>query len=294
MTISAPAPESAPPSGDKLKEVRLYSETEYFTELIRDVNSTRVGDRVGIMTMSFEPSEPVVNELMERLYAAADRKVEVVMAVDAFAFLVDGNRSTVGPLWLPLPFGQDTFHRRLAALDRLAAKPSGNYGVVNKPGRYLSNPYSGRSHMKTSVVNNKVYITGANLNLTERQDMAVGFEDAPTADWLYELTNQVVESGSTNEVLGNDQIRQLDLNTRILVDSGRPQQSIILDEALRLINEADERTWASFQMFLDGRIMDSMLEAHERGLDVRPFHNHPSKNGGLPGIRERFVRWHAK
>ena len=289
------APEAGPTRSVGQKEVALYSETEYFSALIRDVNSTKSGDRIGIMTMSFEPSEPAVNKLVERLYAAADRKVEVVLGIDAFTFLVDDSRKTVGPLWLPLPFGQDAYRHRLAALDRLSVKPSGSYGVINKPSGYLSNPYSGRSHLKTAVVNDKVYLGGPNLHMTDRSDMVVGLEDPEVADWLFSLTKNVVEAERTSDVLGDaDRSIEVDGNTRILLDSGTPGESLILDEAARLIAEAREGLIASFQYFPDGKVADELINAHRRGASVRPFFKHPDRHNLVLGIHQRLAMMLAR
>jgi phosphatidylserine/phosphatidylglycerophosphate/cardiolipin synthase-like enzyme len=294
MAAVAPAPESFPEKS-QAKEVALYSESEYFTALSHDIRATKPGDRVGIMTMSFEPNEPVVHELMEELYAAADRKVEVALAIDAFTFLVNDSDRTAGPLWAPLPFGQKNYRQRLESLENLSAKPFGNYAVVNRPEKYLSNPYSRRSHLKTAVVNDKLYLGGPNLHKTERSDMLVGIEDASAADWIYGLTLDIIEHQRTDEVLqGRDRSIQLDDRTQIMLDSGRPGQSLIMDEAARLISEAKERLVASFQYFPDGKVANELVAAHGRGVEVTPLLNNPDRYNLALGLAQRWSMMRAR
>lgn len=51
----------------------VLNDHEYYAELIRKVRATKPGDRVALMTMSFDPSEQTVAALMQELIAAAKR-----------------------------------------------------------------------------------------------------------------------------------------------------------------------------------------------------------------------------
>lgn len=282
----SPTPEQQP-----LTEVEVLSGTEFFIRLAADLSVTGAGSRVAILTMDFEPSEPLVKPVVAELSAAADRGVEVNLGVDAFAFLVNDGRKTVGPMFLPLPFGQKNYQERREVLQRLAQKPTVNFSVVNPPERPFKNPFSGRSHIKTAVVDDKVYLGGPNFHKTERSDMVVSLSDAELADWLYSLSSQIVQAGKTSEVLaGQDVELQLDHKTRVLVDAGKPGQSLILDEAVRLIDEANEKLYASFQFLPAGRLAVRIADAYRRGVAVKPFHNHPSKYNLALNMHERLAQ----
>jgi phosphatidylserine/phosphatidylglycerophosphate/cardiolipin synthase-like enzyme len=274
-----------------LTQVEILSGTEFFKSLAADLCSTGPDSRVAILTMDFEPSEPLVKPVVEELAAAADRQVEISLGVDAFAFLIDDGKKTVGPMFLPLPFGQENYRKRRAALASLAQKPTVNVSVLNQPDKRLKNPFSGRSHIKTAVVDDKVYLGGPNFHKTERADMVVSLEDAELADWLCELSSRIVRAGSTSEVLGGQDIDlQLDDKTRVLVDSGKPGQSLILDEAMRLIDDANERLYASFQFLPSGQLAERLGDADARGVTVRPFYNHPAQYNLALNLHERFVK----
>lgn len=280
------------PEVQPLTEVEILTGTDFFNRLATDLSVTGPGSRVAILTMDFEPSEPLVKPIVEELSAAADRKVEINLGVDAYAFLVDDGQKTVGPMFVPLPFGQKNYQKRRQVLEQLAQKPTINYSTINRPGRLLKNPFAGRSHIKLAIVNDKVYLGGPNFHKTERSDMVVALSDPKLADWLYGVSAQIVQAGNTAKVLGEEDIDlSLDSKTRILLDAGKPGQSLIMDEAIRLIDDASDRIFASFQFLPSGRLARRMSEAHERATNVKPFHNHPSQYNFLLNIHERFMQF---
>lgn len=272
------------------KDLEIYSSEQYFHALARDIADTKSGDRVAIMTMSFEPSEPLVQGVLEEFKAAGERGVEVAIGVDAFTFLVNDDKKSMGPLWLPMPFGQATYKKRIETLEDITKGPNASYSVINKPNHLFSNPFAGRSHLKLGLVNDKVYIGGPNFHKSERTDMVVGLEDPEVADWLYSLSQRIISAGRTDTVLGSeDQDVEIDSDTRILIDAGRPHQSAILDEALSLIDNANDSLIASFQYFPTGIVSEHLAAASKRGVEVRPFHNHPSVHSTLVGFHERLA-----
>jgi phosphatidylserine/phosphatidylglycerophosphate/cardiolipin synthase-like enzyme len=294
MTTSFLAIEQQPQNA-ATKELKLFSESDYFKALLSDIKATKAGDRIGLITMSFEPNEPLVNEILEELYAAADRKVNVALAVDAFTFLVNDIDKTIGPLWLPLPFGQQNYLKRKHSLDKLASKRYGKYAIINKPARYMTNPYAGRSHLKTAVVNNTIYLGGPNLHKTDRSDMVVSLEDSKTADWLYNLTCQLISHQHTDKVLAHeDKTIKIDPKTQILIDAGKSGQSLIIEEAAHLIEEAREKIIASFQYFPDGIIANRLADANTRGVEVTALTNHPYRYGAILKLTQRWARLRAK
>lgn len=272
-------------------ELSLFSGVEFFKHLSSDISRTSAGDRVAILTMSFEPDEPLVAEVINQLLLAADRGTNIAFGVDAYTFLIDDSSKSIGPLLLPIPIRQAAFKRRRRAIDQLAGKDSIACSIVNKPGRMLTNPYAGRSHIKIAIVNNKVKIGGPNFHKSDRPDISVEFEDSETADKLYELTKQIIEEGNTAEVLGeHDQIWPIDSKTKIMIDSGVRNQSLILDTALQIIEDAQKKVVGSFQFFPNGVVADSLIRTHKRGVNVSFTHNHPIERGLLLGSVEYLTR----
>ena len=80
----------------------ILNDHEYHAEVLRKVKATKAGDRVAVMTMSFEPSEQITAALMEELTAASKRQVHVTLVIDAISLMVY-NMIPVGPLYSSLP-----------------------------------------------------------------------------------------------------------------------------------------------------------------------------------------------
>src|SRR5260370_13883741 len=78
----------------------ILNDHEYYAEVIRKVRATKAGDRVALMTMSFDPSEQTIAALMQELIAAAKRQVHVTLNVDAHCLMMhDMTALPTGPLY---------------------------------------------------------------------------------------------------------------------------------------------------------------------------------------------------
>lgn len=270
--------------GARTTELELYSGIEFFERLAGDISETSSGDRVVILTMSFGPGEPLVANIIDELHASADRGTDIVIGVDAYALMADGDSRATGPLLFPMPFGQASFIRRRREIDRLAGRDSVRCSIINRPSRYLTNPFAGRSHIKLAIVNDKVKIGGPNFHKSDRDDIVVEFENPETADMLYELARCIVETGSTDEALdGQDQAWPMDGKTTIMIDAGMRNQSLIFETALQIIEDARKSIIGSFQFFPNGKTADSFIRAYNRDIRTRLIHNHPFSGGKLLG-----------
>jgi len=239
------------------------------------------------MTMGFDPDEPIVGELVCELAAAAGRGVHVMLSMDAVNFLHNDRTLKPGPLWYgvaptvrsPRPFG-----RRFAALKTLQ-EAGGTYVITNRPPRRFTIPQAGRSHIKFAILNDRVYIGGCNLERPCQMDVMVSWQDQATADYLYGFAANVAQTASPRTTLqSRDTRHRVDTNTTLLFDAGVPRQSRILDEALRLIDSAQERIFMTCQFFPGGRTGQHLAAAIRRGVDVTLYYSPPSTHGvGAPG-----------
>lgn len=259
--------------------VQLHSHEDFFSSLSRDVSATHPGDRVAITTMALAPEEPLIHNLLTNLNKAAERSVAVSMGVDAYTLL---ESRALGPLVAPSLPHSEKARRRIDALAQLASHDSAHTSILNSPSTLTANLFAGRSHIKLAITNNIAYIGGPNLQGTDRSDIAVSLQHQPTVDWLHQLTTDITRAGNTKEVLGEtDQWRSVDDKTDILIDAGKPGQSLILDEAMHIIDTATERLVIASQYLPTGTIGKKLVEAMARGVDVRVIHNHPSKHGRM-------------
>jgi phosphatidylserine/phosphatidylglycerophosphate/cardiolipin synthase-like enzyme len=267
---------SAPPAHS------FVSRTEYFQQLTKDIESCRRGDRVALATMSYDPDEPLVFQLMRSLTAAAERGVVINLVVDAFSFLINGKTAAPGPLWFrgQMPrLIREPFRTRLMTLQRLS-DAGGRYVISNAPMRRFSLPHAGRSHIKTAVVNDRIFIGGHNLSQVDEIDVMTCWQEPDAADWIHATVEQIVDAGSTGAVFGGtDRECRLGPGRSLLLDAGIPGQSLILDEAMKFIDEAQECIFLSCQFFPGGRTAQRLLQAHRRGVRVRILYSHPRVHG---------------
>jgi len=269
----------------------LYTKREYFTQLTKEVHSTKKGDRVLVEAMGFDPDEQPIKALVEALLAAAKRGVSVTLNFDAIVFMLLG-KVRPGPLWY-----HDDFPRRLdrASAQRLEIiKKLRAVGVVvgitNQPHQAHSKPVAGRSHIKAAIVNDKVYIGGCNLNDPDEIDLMTAWHDRSTADWLHTLLQEVGKTQQTSAVFhGVDQQYQVDDRSTIFIDAGAPKQSIILEQALALIDSAKDWLFVTCQYFPHSATAQHLAAAARRGVKVELAFNRPSKHGILAPAHQAVI-----
>jgi phosphatidylserine/phosphatidylglycerophosphate/cardiolipin synthase-like enzyme len=258
----------------------FYSRAEYFKDLAKRVTKLKPGDRVALATMTFRPDEPLVCDLVEALRAAAKRGVDVLLAVDAHNFLIN-DRQQLGPLFFHRNIPErmpKNFRTKLEALELLAAH-GGHYTITNIPKRAFTSPFSGRSHIKFAIINNRVYIGCCNLSHAEQLDIMTAWIDQKTADWLYDFAKQMLSYDGTSFMQGTDIEVAVDDKSVILVDAGVRKQSIIFENALKLIDGAEKELLITCQYFPGGVTAQHLLAAHRRGVKVTIMYSPPHVHG---------------
>jgi phosphatidylserine/phosphatidylglycerophosphate/cardiolipin synthase-like enzyme len=274
-------------------ELQLYSGVDVIKEMTQSIAEMGSGDRIALTTMSFEPDEPLVADMLDSLHIAAGRGASIHLGIDAYTFLVDNTSTSIGPLLAPLPFRQEAFQRRQQAINEL--RTSGPHVVVNRlndPERLLKNPFAGRSHIKAAVIGDRCFIIGPNLHQTERADVGVSFDHARIAEGLHNSLVRLITHGSTQTVFGGtDRVWQLDPYTQLLVDAGKPGQSLIMERALEIIEAtSDEELVISLQYAPRGRIAEGLARAVlQRNVQLQALYNHPDTQGLIGGLAERLA-----
>ncbi len=281
METTTRQPKPADPTrGSVADDYACYSRREYLAELVRRVAAARPGDRVLLSTMAYDIAVSEIERLMHELRLAAARGVQVRIFVDAFSFMVKSGLMP-GPLFfakkLPNRLARP-FTERLAGLENIQAN-GGSYTITNLPTRPLSTPFAGRSHIKFAVVNDYVMFGGCNLNAMDQIDVMIGVHNSKLANWLSEFSERLAQQRTVRRVLADeDQVIPVDELTTLLVDAGRPNQSVILDQALALIDEATEHIWLTCQYFPNDITARHLSLALARGADVTILYNHPSRH----------------
>lgn len=268
----------------------LYDGLGYVEALTRLAHQTERGDRLALSTMSLEPSEQPVDQLLPALAESARRGTDVTLLVDSYALLVDSGSRDLGPLLIP--YTSRTFAQRLNALDSLQ-EAGVTVALTNEPPHYLSNPFAGRSHIKGAVINDSVFLGGPNLHDVDRIDASMQITNPDLADFLYDILGRIAKSGQTKQTI-TDGRRPFADGSSLLFDAGYKNQSHIQGTARRLIasvNEADQLLLAT-QFVPRGALVKDLAAAHERGADISLIFTPPSGKNAVMSASERFA-FHA-
>lgn len=266
---------------------------DYFAEITERIARTRRGDRVALMTMGYNPGVATIGRLTDELIAAAGRGVRVQLNIDAYSFMVDDvSELPTGPLMLrgSLQRLPPAYAKKLACLEKLADH-GGGYRILNQPTSRLTNPFAGRSHIKATVINNEAYLGGCNLSHPTLTDAMVRLKDAALADWLHDMILETARSGNVRQAFNDaDAIRKLDKTTTIFLDAGIKKQSIIYEQALALIDQAQERIVLTCQFFPGSTTAQHLAAAYERGVDVTVYFNSPRQHPALKSFAMQLVQ----
>jgi len=279
----------APESSNLAHDMQFFSKSEYFDELNRRVQLAGSGSQILLMSMSFDPSEQRIAEVMTNLEQAAARGASVTFGVDAYSFLIDENQA--GPLFLhtsmPAELGAP-FSQKLAWLDKLNQYPNSRAIILNKPQRKYSLWIAGRSHIKAAVIDDYSLIGGANLDEPDLLDMMAGVQNQGFADELYGTLGKFIETKVAGDVTQqSDQTIAIDTNSRILIDAGVRNKSIIYDAGLRLIDAAQDWLVITCQYFPNARTAQHLLQAKERNVNVEILYSPPEKHGLVGGLGQQ-------
>lgn len=259
---------------------QFCNQPTYFKQLAKLISQTKSGDRVGLATMAFNQDEPLVADILVELTKAAKRGVKAYFAVDALAFMMSDDPRRFGPVW----YGKQPtvkpglFGERFELFERLR-QAGGHYAIINRPSHAFSLPVAGRSHIKTAIINDRVYIGGHNLASSNRIDLMTYWEDPKTADLLFKFLKNVIKSGSVGHILASDQRYELNSTDSLIIDCGQRHQSLILETALNLIDSAEDWLYMTCQYFPGGRTGRHLKAALDRGVKVRLVFSPPSVHG---------------
>lgn len=283
---------SLPTATEDANPLTLYTEATYYDELRDRIDATVSGDRVAVMTMGFDPEEAKVAAIVESMAHAAARDVDVSFGVDSYAFLLDGKRNRLGPLMTRGNLDRTldpVFRERLDAIRQVGSYASSRANIINMPDGAFSVPIADRSHIKGAVVNNWYSLGGCNLIFTDKLDLMVGTEDdTATADFVYGIMSSIVQAGSVRKALGEHDITHvIDSQTDITVDVGVLSQSLILDKAYQMLDDAQKWALLSCQFFPGGETAQMLAALQAKGVSASAIFNHPSKHGLLQGTWQR-------
>lgn len=281
-----------------MQNYTIYNDADYFKEITRCIANTGRGDQVLLTSMTFEPSEPLVQEVMRQLILAAKRGANVHLIIDAHTFMLTKLNKPLGPMYWRRDIFKARFprrfHEKIQWLEELR-QAGGNYEIINRPTTWPTVPIAGRSHIKTTIINDDMFIGGCNLGHTGQIDYMVRVRDTKAVTWVRELIADVLKRKSTWLALGQqDRKLAVDELTALFVDAGVVGQSLILEEALRLIDETNGWIVITCQFLPGGVTGQHLAQAQSRGVRVYSVFNHLSKQDKISLPAHYFIRQREK
>jgi phosphatidylserine/phosphatidylglycerophosphate/cardiolipin synthase-like enzyme len=265
----------------RARDFTFYNRPQYFSELVRLCDKCGECDRIVIASMSFEPAQ--VSKLMTAMAEASKRGAEVTLIFDAYAitYAIRGPLRVGAFVWPGVdPVLQARKHRAISNTIAFLRAAGVRCAVTNQPRSPISPPFVGRSHIKTAIINNRVFIGGINLHQPSYSDEMTSFVHSATADWLYAHMIKLAAQPHTTQAFGTKDLTfHTDSQTNILLDVGLRNQSVILENALDVIEHAKKWLLITCQYFPNGKTAEALKRAHERGVNVHIIYNKPQKHG---------------
>lgn len=270
---------------------QFYTDREYRAKLVRLIRQTKRGDRVLLMSMTFEPTDPQIAAIIHEATLAASRGVQVSLAVDAHSFLVH-HSYLPGPLWprRTMPkYMTPYYNNKLRMLQAIDAFPTGRADIINLPRRKFDLAIAGRSHIKAVIVNDQIFLGGCNLQGSQTVDLMVGWSNEDVSDRLHDTLGNIIHLKHAGRGLSwVDRGIEIAENAEVFIDSGVRGQSLIFDEALRLIDAAEKWLVITCQFFPNSITAKHLEQAMRRGVNVEVIYAHPKQHGIIGGFGQRI------
>jgi len=235
--------------------------------------ATSASHRVWLQSMNFEVGK-MMDQLAPVLIQKAKQGLDVRLEIDWVAQrFVHGQL----PLLPILDFRQRLYHRQLHRANTAIRAELTHHGVkiieVNRA-TTLSQifPMFRRNHVKLFLVD-ATYGWVGGVNLMDRaftcQDFMVRYDQPSEVAILAEQFERI----NHHRAPANHQV-QLNQSDTLLVDAGKVGNSLIYNQALTMITQAQTRINFVSQFVPEGKIRIALLQASQRGVKVMVVTNH--------------------
>lgn len=268
MTESVFSPESV---GGRHLGAEPIDNNELFERFTEAVSTAGKGDQISIATLCFDPGEAITAELAFELLEALGRGANVQVATDHFGHLLAHQVGMVAAAWLTDPEGLARRQEVQRALEIAGA----DVRIINQDTSPLAPLFRirGRSHLKILAIRgssrNMGYVAGPNLFDAMRLDAGVELHHPDAIEMLHDTVTSLVQTGTTQAAFqGKDQRLKLPHGGELLLDAGEPGQSVIMDEALAMIDSAEESITMTTQYAPHGALIRHAHAAEKRGVKL--------------------------
>jgi cardiolipin synthase len=238
-------------------------------DLIRDVSyeTARAKHFIWAQCMDYEPGD-VTDRFTSIFSKAAERGLDAKLNIDYYPLLMtDGDFN-----YLPIFNKEKAAERKRRILTRIQAihnlrDMNVDIHLLNKPGLLESIiPTKGRNHIKIIIVDNFAWVGG--INFHDFNFLCDDFMVKLTGKHLIAYLKQLYMHMHDNQPIV-DITTYFNKDAKLMLDSGKPGKSVILDEAIKLVNTACTSVDFSSAFFPDGNMLSALYEVTRRGVRVR-------------------------
>jgi hypothetical protein len=243
-----------PPSHERLANNKEVLTPEVYLRDLRE-EATRATKHVVLQAMDIEDSN--AGKLALDVFASVPTGVTKELYIDAYALMTSGDRihdyRSRGMIWGK---PKEKLMKRIEATGTRII-------ITNIPKNFVEPfvPFIGRNHMKGADVDGRVfYFGGANFDRTDWADFMVKF----TGD-IAEKLSKAFEDAHAGRI-SEDEQRELDRDTYLCIDAGKPEQSLIMERAAEMITRAETSVECVSMLLPDGSVAKALKEATARGV----------------------------
>lgn len=197
---------------------------------------------------------------------AAQRGLDARLNIDWFSRLASeaGINSTIP---IKAMIGKGKYHKFFKEHNEATYQDLAKSGVkvkfLNPPDKVQQIfPFLGRNHIKMYIVDNAAWLGG--VNICDASLKSIDFVVKILDPQVIEVLTEQFESVNQEK---EDQHIDLE-NGTVLIDGGKPGQSIILDAAKYMVDIAKKKVKNISFFTPDGPFLKSLRSTHDRGVDV--------------------------
>lgn len=256
----------------KTPEVILVPASDYYQELLRELPKAKHRVLLHAMNILWGPATEL---LIPALEEALKRGVEVRIVGDYYSKF-QANRPQFA---------------RTNAVPKWAHTRAINYRLLDKGaqityvGKLGLNPFKGRSHSKVTLIDDIAYSFGG-VNFSddafENHDYMLKSTDPTLADRLYALVCDIEKDEKMD-----DRCEQINSDTVLLFDGGKPGTSIIYETACDLVAKSSKVYFVS-QMCPSGKLATAIGKSSYSCYFIRASQADPPANFALMFDKARY------
>lgn len=262
------------------KHFDVLSPLSFLEDIEHEAKSAK--KRIWAQAMEVEPGD-IANRLLYLVEKAGENGLDARLNIDYYSLMV-----TDGLPNFPLVLMSERLRKRLQTRKEIFGRIEHNgakISYINKPTLLERFVYTmGRNHMKIFITDDIAWIGGVNFAdpYFKRQDIMVKIAHKTIVDQVAQVFMEAHE-----ERLKDDEVLKTN-NAGLFIDSGHTGKSVILDEAVRMIDKAMQTVQVVTAFVPDGKFLSALIAADKRGVTVELAVSDPSSTIGIYQLVNNF------